>query len=189
MVLVDNSLEGKEKPLGRHIVIQQPHNFQHHEVEDLDKLSSVVFTKSHDQSHWNTQLYKAIALNEALGKDLVEDFTDIQGEGVVSLAGRLKSFPENWTGTPVMTLAQAGMYYKEGNILCYNCGVRFFDVDSGQVDPTTRHKLLAPNCLHLQRFLQQGSKPLAAGKALRRNSTSSLYVLKNASLLHLRHEH
>ncbi|PVD28720.1 hypothetical protein C0Q70_11314 [Pomacea canaliculata] len=166
MVLVDNSLEGKEKPLGRHIVIQQPHNFQHHEVEDLDKLSSVVFTKSHDQSHWNTQLYKAIALNEALGKDLVEDFTDIQGEGVVSLAGRLKS-----------------------NILCYNCGVRFFDVDSGQVDPTTRHKLLAPNCLHLQRFLQQGSKPLAAGKALRRNSTSSLYVLKNASLLHLRHEH
>lgn len=44
----------------------------------------------------------------------MEDFTDIQGEGVVSLAGRLKSFPEHWTGTPVMTLAQAGMYYKEG---------------------------------------------------------------------------
>lgn len=59
-------------------------------------------------------MLKAIALNQALGKDLVEDFTDIQGEGVVSLAGRLKSFPENWTGTPVMTLAQAGMYYKEG---------------------------------------------------------------------------
>lgn len=58
MVLVDNSLEGKEKPLGRHIVIQQPHIFRHHEVEDLDKLSSVVFTKSHDPSHWNTQLYK-----------------------------------------------------------------------------------------------------------------------------------
>ncbi|KAK7491996.1 hypothetical protein BaRGS_00016660 [Batillaria attramentaria] len=93
---------------------------RYHELEDLDKLSLAVFDERDNPKDWKeTQLHRELCLNEQLGAELNPQFLKIDSERVMSLEGRLQTFPECWPRPLVLEMGLCGFYYKsEASLKC-----------------------------------------------------------------------
>lgn len=86
----------------------------------------------------------------------------------MTIAERLKTFTPEWEGPPTALMAECGMVQSTSDSAqCYCCQVRFRGL-TPDVCMWTRHRHLAPHCLHLQRAKTHGHRRPARRLAVQR---------------------
>ncbi|KAK7107754.1 uncharacterized protein [Littorina saxatilis] len=161
--------------------LQPPELWTWHEVEDLSDLPHSAFSDSKNHEKWEElSVRKAAYICGELGKELPKIFREVSNElGMMTLKGRLISYPEAWVGWVPLEMALCGLFVNQcEQVECVVCGVKFRKLRSRDICHVKRHKQLSPNCLQLKRCQCHGTKETPNGKRIRRNSMSAFHDLR-----------
>ncbi|KAL8606760.1 hypothetical protein ACOMHN_049589 [Nucella lapillus] len=96
------------------------------------------------------------------------------GRDLLSMEGRLGTFPRDWPGPPGRRMAEAGLYrmaHCDAKVACAFCPVQFRTREWDRLDdPWERHVTLSANCPYVRRTKDMGNRRL-------RHSTTSIHIL------------
>ncbi|KAK7107745.1 uncharacterized protein [Littorina saxatilis] len=165
--------------------IPRPVSWKGHVYEDLLDIPTEVFSGSKNHEKWEeSSVREAAYLVRQLGTKLpVIFFLLCESEGLMTLKGRVKTYPADWIGWDPLDMAFFGLFLN-GNekVECVACGVTFRKLRSRDICHVRRHKQLSPNCMLLKLSCRHQSSETTDGRRARRHSLSALDVLRSGHI-------